>query len=70
MTVGGIYEADWPAADLEGDLASAMIFEIDESHVHPVAGTFSPTGNMTIFRQESYTARPLPDDTVLIAGGL
>ena len=35
----------------------------------PVAGTFSPTGNMTIFRQESYTATPLPDGTVLIAGG-
>ncbi len=36
----------------------------------PVAGTFSPTGNMTRGRQQNYTATRLPDGTVLIAGGL
>ena len=48
-------------ANVGGVLDSAEIFD-------PIAGTFTPTGSMTVARQ-GHTATVLPHGEVLIAGG-
>jgi hypothetical protein len=63
-----------PTATLHADgtvlIAGSNYSGLQAELYDPVAGTFSPAGNMTTYRQQDYTATRLPDGTILIAGGL